>query len=503
MQSHNKGSGHLSLPINGKSANGIIGTHASRDDLTTDPSIGFEDEADTLSASISGQSEKHRRRKRKVSLLLLVLFIAAVALTIWGILGGDSQKKINLRVGETRSRESETSRSPDDQTAEAIAEARSAAGSSATKITSPSSSLSEGSDTSTSATAPVTSSIDSAGDTVVPVTEVPIPPDESITNNGSSSPAADKSSPSRASENQRVTSPQRNSERSIRCALSLPSPALSITQPVSLPPQLRAEPPSPSARIETSVVKPPFGLMLPVRTLGALYTLRQGSLARFELTRDVRGEGWIMRKGTVLVGLNRGSEYDRAYIAVVGFIDPESRRLVKLNGEVLGSDGGAGLRGRRHRVSGRWSRALSRVGASAIGVAGTLANSLGRGPVIIAAPDSYRLADPVTSEISGLLAERTDRQQGFVEVDAGTVGFVMVTDLPDEIRGVDSFSEISESDLAARSDVTTKRAATGLSDKELAEVIASGSPEQIRAALPRMTPEMRRIAEAVLAESRD
>ena len=51
---------------------------------------------------------------------------------------------------------------------------------------------------------------------------------------------------------------------------------------------------------------PSFGSMLPVRTLGVLYTLRSGSLARFELTRDVRGQGWAMKKGTVLVGVNRG-----------------------------------------------------------------------------------------------------------------------------------------------------------------------------------------------------
>src|SRR5262249_4311247 len=38
------------------------------------------------------------------------------------------------------------------------------------------------------------------------------------------------------------------------------------------------------------VTVPSFGAMLPVRTLGAVYTLRQGSLARFELTRDMTGE---------------------------------------------------------------------------------------------------------------------------------------------------------------------------------------------------------------------
>jgi hypothetical protein len=81
------------------------------------------------------------------------------------------------------------------------------------------------------------------------------------------------------------------------------------------------------------VVLPSFGAMLPVRTLGAHYTLRQGSLARFELTRDVRGSGWSLHKGTVLVGANRGSEYDRAFLSIVGFIDPATDRFVKLTGE--------------------------------------------------------------------------------------------------------------------------------------------------------------------------
>lgn len=51
---------------------------------------------------------------------------------------------------------------------------------------------------------------------------------------------------------------------------------------------------------------PPFGQMLPVRTLGAIYTLRQGSLTRFELTRDSDGPGWSLPRGTVFVGTLRG-----------------------------------------------------------------------------------------------------------------------------------------------------------------------------------------------------
>src|SRR5215510_10724868 len=72
-----------------------------------------------------------------------------------------------------------------------------------------------------------------------------------------------------------------------------------------------------------SVKLPPFGAMLPVRTLGAFYTLRNASLARFELTRDLSGDGWSLKRGTVLIAQNQGSENDRAFLSLMGFIDPD------------------------------------------------------------------------------------------------------------------------------------------------------------------------------------
>ena len=207
-----------------------------------------------------------------------------------------------------------------------------------------------------------------------------------------------------------------------------------------------------------------------------------------------------MKKGTVMVGENRGSEYDRAYMAVVGFIDPESGRLVKLTGDVLGGDGGSGMRGRRRSLSSAWSRAFTRIGQSAAGVAWAVASGIGRSSVVVSDSYGYRVTNPVTSEISGLINERNN-QRGFVEVPAGTQGYVMVTDLPAEVRGVDALGELSAKDLSEQADTNKQRASTGLSERELADLLSSGSVEQIRAALPRMTPEMRRIAEAVIAES--
>jgi hypothetical protein len=81
----------------------------------------------------------------------------------------------------------------------------------------------------------------------------------------------------------------------------------------------------------------------------------------------------------------------------------------------------------------------------------------------------------------------TINRREFVEIPAGAFGYVMVTDLPQETRGIDA-------DPLAGGDGET------LADEELAELLSSGSPEKIRAAMPRMTPELRRIAEAVLKE---
>src|SRR5262249_29949505 len=112
-------------------------------------------------------------------------------------------------------------------------------------------------------------------------------------------------------------------------------------------------------RRANAVALPPFGAMLPVRTLSGLYTLRN-SLARLELMIDVGGDGWSLKRGTVLVAQTQGSNLDRAYLRVLGFIDPAANRLVKVEGQVLDDDGSPGLRGKQRRINSRWSKALNR-----------------------------------------------------------------------------------------------------------------------------------------------
>ena len=147
---------------------------------------------------------------------------------------------------------------------------------------------------------------------------------------------------------------------------------------------------APSAEMRTrTVTLPPFASALPVRTVGALFTLRTGALVRLELTRDITGDGWSMKRGTLLVGTTKGGDLDRAYVSVLGFIDPHSGKLVKLGGEVRGGDGGEGLKGKRRQLESGWARALA--GISNAGVVITTALLSGRADTVIVS-DGLRVA---------------------------------------------------------------------------------------------------------------
>lgn len=129
-----------------------------------------------------------------------------------------------------------------------------------------------------------------------------------------------------------------------------------------------------SANFTTTDATIPFGTLLPVRFLGAIYTLRaSGGLVRMELTRAINGKNYSYPAGTILVGMLRGSEYKRAFVSVVGLIDPKSDGLVKIEGEVMGNDGASGVIGKRRKVKGAWSRTLAglrEAGTTALGALG-------------------------------------------------------------------------------------------------------------------------------------
>lgn len=295
--------------------------------------------------------------------------------------------------------------------------------------------------------------------------------------------------------------PPLRSQRSSETSLYVSERTEERSQPLPRSPERSSTPVSAKeSNTEPTVVLPPFGSMLPVRTIGGLYTLRSGALARLELTRDIVGNGWSMKRGTVLVGTTKGGEYDRAYVAIIGFIDPESGKFIKLGGDVRGGDGAAGLKGKSRQVDSRWTRILSQVSNAALSVTTAALSGRGNGTVIISDGARSPLISPVSDELNGVLGAQSDRNRraGFVEVVAGTPGYVMVTDLPGAIKGTDSSAELDVQSLAAQSDVDAVRPATGISEREFAELIANGSPEQIKAKLHRMSPEMRRIALAVL-----
>lgn len=291
------------------------------------------------------------------------------------------------------------------------------------------------------------------------------------------------------------------SQRSSESSLYMNEPSTERSIKLSTETKEKAEKKTPLiTEARDHVALPAFASMLPVRTLGALYTLRTGALVRFELTRETKGDGWSMERGTILVGTSKGGDFDRAYVSLIGFIDPNSGKLVKLGGDLLGGDGAAGLKGKRRPINGGWSRAFARVGSAAVDITGALLSGRGRDTVIISDGVRTRAINPITDEVSGLLGSDLSRTQGqsFVEILAGTPGYVLVTELPSTTEGTEPKPELNGDTLTSLTDVDTTRAATGLTEREFANLLSTGSPDEIRAAMPRMSPEMRKVAEAVL-----
>ncbi|HKR15323.1 MAG TPA: hypothetical protein VJT15_24875 [Pyrinomonadaceae bacterium] len=322
-----------------------------------------------------------------------------------------------------------------------------------------------------------------------------IPPSATSTNNASSAEKDSSATASTPNEQPHVRS-QRNSETSLYVGEGNKEPIQPTTRNAQ---RSSIESGRASENTETTVVTPPFGSILPVRAIGGLYTLRSGAFARFELTRDISGNGWSMKRGTILVGTTKGGEYSRAYVSIIGFIDPQSGKLVKLGGDVLGGDGTAGLKGKSRQVDSRWTRVLSQVGNAAVTLTGALLGGRGNGTVVISDTARAPVINPIADELNGVLGSQTERNRrgGFVEIVAGTPGYVIVTDLPAEIKATDA-NELNQQTLATLADLDAIRPATGISEREFADLLADGSPDEIRAKLPRMSPEMRKIALVVL-----
>jgi hypothetical protein len=257
-----------------------------------------------------------------------------------------------------------------------------------------------------------------------------------------------------------------------------PAPQSARTNPT---PSLKIPEVVKTSTIAPAAVLPVFGTMLPVRTRGVIFSVRNNSYARLELARDCQGDGWSLSKGTLFVGRVAGSEQDRAFINILGYINPETNRLVKMSGEVIGGDGGAGMQGKRIVVDRhRFKQTLSKVASSGLQVAGMMAGALtGRGTVVVNGA-GYRLLNPITDE-AGRIVNDGDDKRAFVRIEAGQPAYVMVSDLPNEIQGVDAPG------------IEVPNVATSLTDREVMELIIFGTPEDIRAATPLMNEEQKRL----------
>jgi len=276
-----------------------------------------------------------------------------------------------------------------------------------------------------------------------------------------------------------VVSPKPNSAQSIRYALAIHSePA--VKPDVKANNRKADDANTQPARLIKRDAKPNFGAMLPVRLMGVLYTLRIGSLARLELVRDLKTQHWQLKRGTVFIGNVVSGDLDRACLQIKGFIDPDSQAFVKIEGEVLGNDGGAGLRGRQKRISPAWVKVLDRAAQAGVQIATGILNR--RSSSVIVATDPYG-----TYRSTAGPTESSDQNRSFVEVQAGTMGFVLVTMLPDSSR--------SDSHLAG-----SGAGEGSLTEEELAELMTTADPARIRAALPKMNPELQQVARALLNE---
>jgi hypothetical protein len=249
-----------------------------------------------------------------------------------------------------------------------------------------------------------------------------------------------------------------------------------------------------SRRISTkqNTNAPTFGSLLPVRILGAIYTLRgAGGLVRMELVRSVKKDGFSYPAGTIIVGRLRGSEYNRAFISATGAIDAKSGKLVKFEGEVLGVDGASGAKGERKSIKSWGARFLSglrEAGGQAAGVLATRGGSGRSGTIVLNGTGGLQ------GEVSSII--RGDSQENsFVVVRAGTEAYVLITDLPAEQRGGDDDSE----NLA---NTNNQIPGVNLSESEMAETLSTDDPNKLRTALLKMSPQFRALAIKAIEEGK-
>lgn len=213
-------------------------------------------------------------------------------------------------------------------------------------------------------------------------------------------------------------------------------------------------------RESEAVKRVPFGTQLPIRTLGAVHSLLPNSLARFELTREVRGNGWYLPAGTIIVAKQSQAAGNRMFFSPEGFI--YKNRFYPLQGEVSGIDGAAGLKGDRKQIGSRWykvaldlaSRAQSTLNAWLAGRGGGNITSTN-----IQLPDTGSLIDTNQNSVVK-----------YVVVPPMTEGYLLVTFLPDSAANQNLPDDIpSEPEIAP-----------GIKLSKAENAIGSGDPSQMQ-----------------------
>ena len=173
----------------------------------------------------------------------------------------------------------------------------------------------------------------------------------------------------------------------------------------------------------------PFGTLLPVRLVGSMYTLKNsGGVVRMELTRAVEGKGYSYPAGTVVVGNARGGESSRAFVTIIGLIDPVSGELVKFSGELLGKDGASGIEGKRRRLTSQWAHFFNGLKETASSVLGSV-GAIRSGSTVILSEPIRKGSGSVSEDFSNAFLG-SGKDDTFIEVSAGANGYVLVTDLP-------------------------------------------------------------------------
>ncbi len=179
----------------------------------------------------------------------------------------------------------------------------------------------------------------------------------------------------------------------------------------------------------------PFGTLLPVRLIGSIYTFRNsGGFVRMELTRAVEGNGYSYPAGTTVVGNVRAGESIRAFVTIIGLIDPISGELVRFSGDLLGRDGGSGIEGRRRKLTSQWSRFFSGLKETAASVLGSV-GAIKSGSTVILSEPIRKGSESMSEDLSSAILNNR-KEDTFIEVSAGANGYVLVTALPENSSAV-------------------------------------------------------------------